>query len=614
MELSFEEIVSGLHALTNIRTVDKNEYPKNGDFAVVVEGDLEILGTSVTLIAAFDHYFPNHLPQYFLKPYNALGIIPHVDKYGFVCFIKDEGLLLDTEKPLQIIEESLEKVIQLLAGGISGENSHIEFLKEFESYLTFYNDCHEINSIIELSSYVKKVKIALFEEITIAGDNQIDVINFAYKHIGSLRTKKPKVIEGIYIPLREDTLLKPPPFDDFWGIAEIKRLIFDNITQSNKSLLKRMINERIRSPLLVIICVPQLNGIKTVFGLLFNKFKPLHNRSGRHNQRYSNPLKKVDFLFRISPLIINRFDKDFIVPRGGGSSELINKKIALVGCGSVGGHIAIELARSGITDIELFDSDNMAKENIYRHLLGVNSLINQNYKKDLSSEDLVNPKILALKEDIENKLPFTHVNAPSRNKDSIESQLLHNKIDFKKYDLVIVALGNPTIEILINEHFHKTEELPPVIFTWLEAYGIGGHAILSNNKGVNGCLKCLYIDPLNENKPTTNRASFAAPGQVFTKSVSGCGSLFTPYGSLDAIQTAIIATRLAIDVLNGRENDNPIISWKGQSDSFLEAGFSLSDHYNISSDQLYESRYLYKVASCPVCGEKITFRQVDDAV
>ena len=78
-----------------------------------------------------------------------------------------------------------------------------------------------------------------------------------------------------------------------------------------------------------------------------------------------------------------------------------------------------------------------------------------------------------------------------------------------------------------------------------------------------GCFRCLFTPFENSNEIVPNQASFASPNQYFAKSLAGCDSVFTVYGSMDALQTAIIATRLAVRVLNQEEGDNALISWKG---------------------------------------------------
>jgi hypothetical protein len=133
------------------------------------------------------------------------------------------------------------------------------------------------------------------------------------------------------------------------------------------------------------------------------------------------------------------------------------------------------------------------------------------------------------------------------------------------------------------------------------SYSIGGHALLTR-PGKQGCFQCLFTSNCETDTPLHNRAAFAAYGQSFGKDDLGCGSLYTPYGVLDAEKTAESAVRLALDGLMQREQGNPILSWKGNDDNFIAAGFQLSSRYQLTSDQLHEQRYGYINVQCPVCG------------
>ena len=262
----------------------------------------------------------------------------------------------------------------------------------------------------------------------------------------------------------------------------------------------------------------------------------------------------------------------------------------------------MELAKAGITHLTLVDNDSLSRENVYRHLLGTNSLLLETYKDNLKVTQSSNPKIFGLKKEIQDRLPHTTIEVSSKCVASIEDIIMINEVDFKQFDLIIVALGNPTIELYLNRYFHEERAMPPVLFTWLETYGIGGHALLTNNNGKNGCLQCLYSNPRDKNAPLYNQTSFAAEGQFFAKTISGCGSVYTPYGSLDSIQTTVLAAKMAINVLSGKEMDSPILSWKGNADTFLESGYRLSERYSLSEERLFNSRYNYKINACKVCG------------
>ncbi|MCY1660931.1 HesA/MoeB/ThiF family protein [Chryseobacterium sp. SL1] len=53
---------------------------------------------------------------------------------------------------------------------------------------------------------------------------------------------------------------------------------------------------------------------------------------------------------------------------------LEQKKVAVVGLGSFGSHIAVELAKAGVGNFKLFDFDRVELSNIARHICGINDL------------------------------------------------------------------------------------------------------------------------------------------------------------------------------------------------------------------------------------------------
>jgi molybdopterin-synthase adenylyltransferase len=173
------------------------------------------------------------------------------------------------------------------------------------------------------------------------------------------------------------------------------------------------------------------------------------------------------------------------------------------------------------------------------------------------------------------------------------------------YDLIVSALGNPTSELALNRQVRGVKSSPPLIFSWLEPLGIGGHAVLAGHADERGCYECLYTPvDATDSSGLQNRASFAALDQTFSTSLAGCSSLYTPYGSLDAAQTAQLAARLALDVLTGRQHPPMLRSWKGGAESFLAAGFKLASRYHQSEDELRRSETSYPSPRCPVCNQE----------
>ena len=573
---SILEFVQSISLLRNVCLVPSNEI-KNNEIDCILEGVTAIKGKDVVLRIVFDKFFPIHKPLFFLKEPNSLGFIPHVDKSGSVCYSQNEGIVLDSTNPQGIINESFQKVLSTLEKGVSGENKE-DFYLEFESYWNLQENLLCISSIVTTLDKPKKIIIAKKNntEFFIA-DDDISINNFCNGKLSGKCT----YVNAFYIPFTTSLDILPPKYGQCWSYKEVKKiLIFWMNDREAKKIVKPLLaNPKTTEYLIFDLIISDSRN--ALFGIKISNIKC--NISKRKRGKITkSPLldKKVVF----SPIKIDRYDKKYLVSRGGDGTILDNKRVLLIGCGSVGGHIALELARSGISSITLVDKETLSKENIYRHVLGFN------YCDQAKSK--------ALKSEIEKKIPHIKITSIE---DSIENVLGNENFVISQWDLVIVALGDPTIELYLNKVFHKEEKMPPFIFTWLEAYGIGGHALLSNNN-TSGCFQCLYRD-INEINVLYNLASFAKEKQNFAKSLSGCGGEYTPYSSIATNKTAIIATELAIDLLLEKEKDNPLISWKGDSFNFTKK-YELSPRYSLNKQQLFERRYLYKDKNCQICKQK----------
>ena len=146
--------------------------------------------------------------------------------------------------------------------------------------------------------------------------------------------------------------------------------------------------------------------------------------------------------------------------------------------------------------------------------------------------------------------------------------------------------------------------MPPLLFTWLEPYGIGGHALLTHNGSRTGCLECLYtLMPGDDVPEIYDRSAFAAGGQHFARNISGCAAVFIPFGAVHATRTASLAVELTLAALIGRVRGNQLVSWKGDATAFLEAGYQLSQRYNVSTEGLDQQRDRFYNPVCPVCGQ-----------
>lgn len=528
----------------------------------------EYLGYNYLFVISIGKNFPNVKPDiFFLKGHSAFGDIPHLMPSDAICYVDEEGILIDEDNPTGVIRDAFRKAFDTLIKSLKGESER-DYVREFQYYWGGSDS-------IVMTSFVGDVKTPKLVQWFVTGDGR----NIVFEDEQQSQRYSPKfdVAPGesltrqiLYLPLSSS---KGISFKDKWTIGALRKVIFGNIG------FKERVNKFLRadSSLSVYITLPAENSSRVHFAVSFE------NANG-----YKHPLLDKRCQSKIKPIIVKRMDKDYLLPRGGARKEISNKKACLIGCGAIGGVVALELAKAGISDLLLIDPDRFSEDNLYRHVLGMNDGIGRS-------------KVDCLKKVIESKLPYSTITAISKRFDEVIDD---GKVDFNEYDVVIDATGKPNVGFQIAHYFvlQHSKRLP-VIHGWLEPLGIGGHVVVSNQKD-GGCYKCLFRR--TEEGNMYNGASFAAPGQSFSKSMFGCVGMFTPFSSLDAMKTAVMIVEASIKVLLGRENKSQLLSWKGESEDFLAQGFALSNRYkNLTVGELFERRYEFINEHCPLCTKEM---------
>lgn len=549
---------------------DLNNF-KTHEIMWAIEGQLTIAGKEVTLCVGVDDSFPRCLPKVFLRPPDALGFIPHIEDEGYICYLDSEGLLLNSEDPFGIICNALDKAVDVLQKGVSGSNQ-LDFMNEFGAYWRRVSS-KTLCAFLSVDNVLRRIFFYTNNKDTgLVADNISNIKAYSNTHSQNLDLLTKRT--ALYIPLKDSAFVLPPDSNNLWSSQDVKMIVHKNLSEENRRLLKHL-GRKWKSEELVVLGIPRPRGGMTLIGILFSGVIGGHPLlSGR----VTNSLVPVD---------IQRFDRDYLLHRGGSHTKLSNFQVLLVGCGAIGGYVSVSLAQTGIMHLTLVDPDILKAENIYRHVLG--------------KKALYEPKVTALKEEIETKYPYLSVKT---HQTDIEQAIKDKLIDLSHFDLAIFATGNPTIELYINQLLHSSRLKNPItVFTWLEPLGIGGHALLTRPDET-GCLQCLFTSATATDTPLYNKSSFAAYGQSFAKDDLGCGNSYTPYSVLDAQKTAEYAVRLSINALTENELSSPILSWKGNDDGFVAAGFHVSPRYLLTPDQLHASRYNYINPQCSVCGKQ----------
>ncbi|MDB8803649.1 ThiF family adenylyltransferase [Romboutsia sp. 1001216sp1] len=499
--------------------------------------------------------FPFELPLVFidLDKQSYIPAIPHITSSGYICYLDEEGVAWsdNIEKIFDFIFKRIESVFLQQE---SKEGIH----REFQYYFSQVPDKERIFSFISQGKVTRKIKAFVFKEKNLKFI--CDTSKLEEDNIGD-----GQIVNALYIPFNKELDLYIPNKQKFWTGSEIECLVKRCVSKDN---LKK-INDLTKNckKMIYILDILLAGGENVLVGIKYE---------GKINKGES-PILKYANEYKITPIYIERIDDKKILTRGGAITTGDQYNILVIGCGSVGSDTIFQLARSGFKKFTLVDNDSFSQDNVYRHFLG----------KSIEEKD--RSKVVLMKKELESR--YRDIECISLNSD-IFTLLEEKEIDLSDYDLVISAIGNVNKERLLNKYILKTKV--PVIYTWVEAYGIGGHAVFINK---HGCYNCLFTEDLR------CKVNFAGKSEVpFTKNFGGCLGTFTPYGGMDSMQTSIMTARLAQDYLINNRLENAIVSWRGNADRFLNDGYTLSESYYDFYLGIGE-RHDVKLEGCAYCND-----------
>lgn len=227
-------------------------------------------------------------------------------------------------------------------------------------------------------------------------------------------------------------------------------------------------------------------------------------------------------------------------------SSLSQRTVALVGVGTLGSSIAVQLARSGVGKLILIDPDKFNAENLGRHVLGI--------------DDLGRNKAEALKSRIQNDIPTCDLiseQCPIANILSNRSHIFH------KVDLVIVTTADWDSEVLL---WNETESSVSwqLLQAWSEPHGLVGHALLSPMQS-SDARRLFSV----EGNFKHNYSEWENQGVV---ELPNCGQSFIPAGPVVLNSISTMISQLAIESITHRFDSTIWRTLVNSPDAIEQAG------------------------------------------
>ncbi|MDH5935627.1 ThiF family adenylyltransferase [Vibrio splendidus] len=254
---------------------------------------------------------------------------------------------------------------------------------------------------------------------------------------------------------------------------------------------------------------------------------------------------------KIFPLDVMPCSPDYVIERNRAISSpiLSNKRIALIGAGTIGGYLAHSLCQVGAGHdagyFVIYDNDTLKVGNLGRHILGAKFIGER--KSD------------SLKYHIEEQGLDLEVQAEGK---------FHLSSELSRFDLILDATGDQAFALNLSSkvaEYRSQGGKILLIHSWISGFGHTVKSMLDD--GVNGCYACQF-DYSKGAVKTELYPSFANGKEpdvdnIFKRS---CGENHLPFGS----EASMLAASLAVQLLRSRNKKTPSLLMRRVSDQAIE--------------------------------------------
>lgn len=209
------------------------------------------------------------------------------------------------------------------------------------------------------------------------------------------------------------------------------------------------------------------------------------------------------------------------------------KKVLVIGCGSLGSPMVELLARAGVGSLDIVDNERFDSPNVSRHVLGLTSL------------ERAKAKALAAR--LRQDIPDLHITGYQAR----AAEWVAEVENHKEYDLVVECTGESSVRTVLSQWRPLAFGNTPVLHAWLEPYCSAAHVVLT-----------FADDPWPASDPADDKVNAADfSGFEVRVDLPACGGGFHPYGAADAWQSAAFATERVLAVLDGQCTRATVWSW-----------------------------------------------------
>ena len=214
-------------------------------------------------------------------------------------------------------------------------------------------------------------------------------------------------------------------------------------------------------------------------------------------------------------------------------SPLAGRRFALIGCGTIGSHLAKFLVQNGAGHergvLLLLDNQTLEPGNVGRHYLGTTRV--GEWKAE------------ALKQELLSQFPEVNIRVSRANAEASLANLA-------SYDLVVDATGEEALSVALNHSLVRRRRdegpTPDIVHVWLCGNGAAGQALLTDGPQF-ACFKCLKPDHSGQ-----WRFNPLKSGTAVEQTAAACGEAqYIAYGVAAPAMAAALGLQLVLDWNSG---------------------------------------------------------------
>ncbi|WP_166083175.1 ThiF family adenylyltransferase [Erysipelothrix anatis] len=468
------------------------------------EGDLILINypeneDKHTLSIDFSSPFPYDFPKIYIDSdfRKKVKVHAHVFKDDSLCLKFSGKEIVNPTKDEEVLEYALDKACKIIDRAIEG-SLNIEKSQEIKEYWTLSNP--------------KGIKTDCFSFFR--SNVNVDIISIGTFHLDGEKIFLYETDDNYYGKDYVETFASKP-------INEISKYrclfvriedsecayalrIFSNLINYLYDIKSPEINDYLDNTLIGMITLIVSSDEDSQYSTMYIRDAVDENKQGARNE--NRLISEQCMVVNMIPKIMTQLS--LFNRSSDGHTNTTFKKICIVGCGSLGSHVANDFASIGAEEFVLIDYDRMADNNLLRHISATSSI-----------GEL---KTRVLRRYLLDNYPYLKVNELPTSVFNCKKELFAK--DY--FDLIVVATADRSSEFYCLEELLSNSITKKAVILWIEPFAVSGHALVYDRDSyVKG-----NFDLLQSN---VNHISSVQNSEVFFQKEAGCSSAYIPYSGLD---------------------------------------------------------------------------------